>query len=460
MAKYLRGDNEDGLNATLYFFIGALDSREIVRALELCDDEFILEKKDKYGMSALHHACESNELCAKKLIAIADEEQLHEADHDGRTPLHCACEAGFKEVVWSLIDRGVALDDVDVDGMSPLHISLDAKHEAVALSILRLPAGRSGRMETAIDNAGRTPLHCGVNAKLELAVNALLMAEVPVDVADKKGKTALFLASETGQETLALKLLSLGASHVASCNETDMMVLHHAAKQGLCAVVEELLKARAHSELEIDGLNKDGESAFLLACEAGMAHVSKVLADAGAKRDLVDLQDHNGLHKGAIGGHVEVVKLLLEGGLDVEGVSHDGGRGRRALHYAAWYGRGPVAEALLTAKADCEAVDGTGMKAIHLAARNGHASVVQHLLHAGASGLLPNDEGQSAMFLARKHKKENVAMVLLEAGVPDEQVFSRPAESDGSDSDRDEGIEVAPKPSLFSSFWRAGGDGW
>jgi len=94
-------------------------------------------------------------------------------------------------------------------------------------------------------------------------------------------------------------------------------------------------------------------------------------------------------------------------------VSEDGGRGRQAIHYAAWYGRARVARLLLAAKAATSPLDATGRAPLHLAARNGHADVIRVLLEARADPELPDREGHTAMYVARRAGKEGCAQALL-----------------------------------------------
>ena len=56
---------------------------------------------------------------------------------------------------------------VDMDGMAPLHLALETGNEELAMSILKLPPGRSGGMEAVCDHGGSSPLHCAVKAHPE-----------------------------------------------------------------------------------------------------------------------------------------------------------------------------------------------------------------------------------------------------------------------------------------------------
>ena len=98
-------------------------------------------------------------------------------------------------------------------------------------------------------------------------------------------------------------------------------------------------------------------------------------------------------------GQAEVVRSLLEDGVDVNAARGDG---LTALHLAAEGGHRAVAEALVAAGAAVDA--GTrigGYTPLQMAARSGHGGVVLHLLEAGAD---PNarttNSGVTALHLA------------------------------------------------------------
>ncbi|MDR1303215.1 MAG: ankyrin repeat domain-containing protein [Puniceicoccales bacterium] len=90
---------------------------------------------------------------------------------------------------------------------------------------------------------------------------------------------------------------------------------------------------------------------------------------------------YTALHLAAGKGHVEVVKLLLDAGADVNALDEED---CAALHLAAMKGHAEVVRALLRAPgADANATDAYGRTALHLAAEKGCREVVRVLLRAG-----------------------------------------------------------------------------
>ena len=105
-------------------------------------------------------------------------------------------------------------------------------------------------------------------------------------------------------------------------------------------------------------------------------------------------------------GHVEMVRVLLEGGANVE-MAND--NQRTALHIAASYGNLEMCRLLLDWGAKVDPVDKWKETPLHDAARQGYLSVVKLLVERGADDKEKNDNGRTASDLARFWKMIAVA---------------------------------------------------
>ncbi|KAF4617997.1 hypothetical protein G7Y89_g15008 [Cudoniella acicularis] len=88
------------------------------------------------------------------------------------------------------------------------------------------------------------------------------------------------------------------------------------------------------------------------------------------------------LHLAAQGGHLEVVKLLLD---YKEQIDARGPRGETPLHFAACHGKHNVVETLLDFGANKEATNTNGETPLFLAALNGWPDVINKLINHGAN---------------------------------------------------------------------------
>jgi tankyrase len=119
-----------------------------------------------------------------------------------------------------------------------------------------------------------------------------------------------------------------------------------------------------------------------------------------------DMYGNTPLTYAAIYGHVEVVRVLLEGGANVDRAE---GKGSTALHYAALYGRLDMCCLLLDWGAKVDRLNEWKNTPLHYAAENGHLSVVELLVDRGADVKVKNDIGWTASDTARKCNRKDVA---------------------------------------------------
>ena len=129
-----------------------------------------------------------------------------------------------------------------------------------------------------------------------------------------------------------------------------------------------------------DGI--EGQTAFLLAAEAGSAAMLELLAARGADVTVADHAGETGLHAAAAKNHTAAVTALLGLGVALDAKNHDG---ETALYVATKRAKLDAMRLLLQARADPEVAKRTGETALGRAARENKPDLVALLLAAGAS---------------------------------------------------------------------------
>ena len=149
------------------------------------------------------------------------------------------------------------------------------------------------------------------------------------------------------------------------------------------------------------------------AAALGYLEVVRMLLEAGADMNAENQDRSTALMFAAHNGHLEVVQVLLEAGADKNAAKQDGAT---ALMLAAEDGHLEVVQLLLEAGADKNAATQDGTTALMLAARDGHFEVVRMLLEAGAETNAATQDGETALMAAARDGHLEVVQVLLKAG--------------------------------------------
>ncbi|KAI8333604.1 ankyrin repeat-containing domain protein [Chlamydoabsidia padenii] len=152
---------------------------------------------------------------------------------------------------------------------------------------------------------------------------------------------------------------------------------------------------------------------------------NSVLAPPTKKMDPTKLDPHKKdtsgrthLHRWAIRGDVDVVRVLLQAGADPNVTDH---AGYTPLHEAALRNRGNVVRLLLENGANVNAKGVDLDTALHDAIDNGHPDVVEILLQFGADPHIRNSKGMSPMEMAKELDLVDVH-VLLKQAIANEKV--------------------------------------
>ncbi len=195
------------------------------------------------------------------------------------------------------------------------------------------------------------------------AVKFHLERELPVDVRDDLGNTALIAAAAGGHADILQTLIEAGADPQVS--------------------------------------NREGRTALMAAAIRGDAKMIQLLIQQGADANAHDAQGETALFDAVRYGHFDAVRLLLEAGakadLQTQRSPASGEAGYTPLMYAAKRGLSAtvsardwvqIAAALLDNKADPDIRNARGESALSIATNAGHVDVAALLTQRGAKQVL------------------------------------------------------------------------
>ena len=158
-------------------------------------------------------------------------------------------------------------------------------------------------------------------------------------------------------------------------------------------------------------VNPKGSPALIVALrEPSLNVVTALLENSSTQVEVRTTQDESALMLAALKGYLDICKLLITRDADVNKP------GWAPLHYAATGGHVAVMRLLLDNHAYIDAASPNGTTPLMMAARYGNNDAVSLLLEAGADPVLKNVQRLTAMDFARQVQREDTVL-LIAAGV-------------------------------------------
>jgi ankyrin repeat protein len=220
-----------------------------------------------------------------------------------------AIESGDESGVKRCLDDGADAMFADEEGFTALHMACQEGYEGMVTLLLR-----KGAKVDSTDDDGVTPLMSASEAGHESVVTLLVAENADVNLADKAGKTAILRAAAiAGSEACVARLLAASAD-VFACP---------VAGKTLAEVAEK--KDAACAKRIKEALSREGAGRRLLeAAEKGRTSAVRLMLDGGADVNATDDDGWNALHFAAADGTVELIELLIAKGLKADTPAKDG----------------------------------------------------------------------------------------------------------------------------------------
>lgn len=272
-----------------------------------------------YGETPLHWAAEGVNGLDKQVdlvefvdVLIAHGANVNRKTGEGRsyaTPLNYAVASNNLPVAKLLIAHGA---DVEGGGSSPLSA-------AATVEMAQLLVDNGAGVNTR-STAGWYPLHSAANRGNIKVTNYLLARGANPNAVSGNGYTSLYMAAGSDYGAAAAEaLLNYGADPNAR-DASGNTALHQAASQGATKVIEILLAHKA----DINAANNNGYVPLLGAISSlknGSSSL-EVLVNNGANVNVESDRGETPLSKAIWRGDVDVVKLLIAHGANVNPNKH------------------------------------------------------------------------------------------------------------------------------------------
>ena len=252
---------------------GHVEVVKLLLSVKGCD----VEKEDKDGDRAIHHASFGDEAIVVELLHKVAACDLNARNKKRQTPLHIAVNKGHADVVDKLLQLKCLPSLQDSDGDTPLHDAISKKGDKILESLLDHKAD-----VTLTNNNGFNALHHAALRGNPSAMRILLatLGERAWVVDEKKddGYTALHLSALNNHVGVAELLVRDGKANKDLQNVNLQTPLHLAVERQHIQIVRLLVQAGANVNIA----DKDGDTPLH---EALRHHTLSQL------RQLQDMQD-------------------------------------------------------------------------------------------------------------------------------------------------------------------------
>jgi ankyrin repeat protein len=277
------------------------------------------------------------------------------------TPLLEATRTGNWKAARELLVSGLTRDAVnaaDSDGTRALHWAVRADEVEMAELLLR-----AGAVATVENRLGVTPMYLAAGNGNAVMMRKLLDAGADANQVDRSGETMLMVATRTGNADAVRALLERKANPNSAEEQLRLNALMLAAEAGHTGIVRVLLEFKADIQARTrtaaapsrrmpcvgqtgcgshgvgivrGGLPEQGYrpptpgamTALMFAAREGHVDVARLLLEAGANVNEVDPNDITPLFMAISNNRIPMARFLIERGADI--------------HAKDWYGRTPL----------------------------------------------------------------------------------------------------------------------
>ncbi|XP_034029908.1 B-cell lymphoma 3 protein homolog [Thalassophryne amazonica] len=225
---------------------------------------------------------------------------------------------------------------------------------------------------------------------------------------DEDGDTALHIAVVKGELAVIHTLVSLlvwAQRGVDIYNNLRQTPLHLAVITQQAAMVQALLKAGADPA----ALDRNGQTALHLCCEYNQPDCMSVVLSHHTSSTCLDIRNYEGLsplHLAVQRGHKDLTRMLLDAGADINVM--DIKSGQSPLMHAVEASNVDMVHFLIESCCDVNGQSYSGNTALHSASGRGHTDMVRLLLKSGADSSMKNYHNDTPVTVAKNKKIADV----------------------------------------------------
>ena len=397
----LHMSNNDGWTALHYS--AQRGNSEVVAYFAEMGTDICLKTND--GTNCLQIAALQGHFNLCKMLIDKHLVDLHMTDNYGWTELHCSAQSGNCELVAYFAEMGTDIHLKTNDGRNCLHIAALDEH----LNLCKMLIDKHKVDVNVADKRGWTAVHFSAQSgNCELVA---YFAEIGTDINVKTndGRNCLHIAGLEGHLNLCKMLIDKHRFYVNEAQKYGWTPLHCSAQSGNC----ELVAYFAEMGTDIQVKTNEGRNCLHIAALQGHLNLCKMLIDKH-KIDLhlIDNAGYTALHYSAESGNFELVAYIAEMRNEIHLKTNDG---RNCLHIAALQGNLNLCKMLIDKhKVDVNVADKHGWAAVHFSAQSGNCQLVAYFAEMGTDVHLKTNDGSNCLNIAAYQGHLNLCKMLID----------------------------------------------
>ncbi|XP_072233818.1 protein phosphatase 1 regulatory subunit 12A isoform X3 [Leuresthes tenuis] len=213
-----------------------------------------------------------------------------------------ACSSGDTEEVLRMLDRGADINYANVDGLTALHQAcIDDNVDMVTFLV------EHGASVNQPDNEGWIPLHAAASCGYLDIAEYLISQGANVGVVNSEGETPLDIAEEEAMEELLQNEINRQGVDIEAARKEEERVMLRDARQWLNS-----------GQIQDTRHTKSGGTALHVAAAKGYVEVLKLLIQAGYDVNVKDYDGWTPLHAASHWGKEEACRVLVENLCDMD----------------------------------------------------------------------------------------------------------------------------------------------
>ena len=366
--------------------------------------------KTNGGRNCLHFAAFEGHLNICKMLIYKHKVHLHMTDNDGWTALHCSARSGNCELVAYFAEMGTDIHLKTNDGRNCLHIAALDEH----LNLCKMLIDKHKVDVNVADKRGWTAVH--FSAQSGNCQLVAYFAEMGTDVHLKTndGSNCLNIAAYQGHLNLCKMLIDKHKVDLHMTDNDGWTALHYSAQSGNC----ELVAYFAEMGTDIHLKTNDGRNCLHIAALKGHLNLCKMLIDKHkVDVNVADKRGWTAVHFSAQSGNCQLVAYFAEMGTDIHLKANDG---NNCHNIAAFQGHLSLCKMLMDKhKIDLHMSNNDGWTALHYSAQRGNSEVVAYFAEMGTDICLKTNDGTNCLQIAALQGHFNLCKMLIDKHLVD-----------------------------------------